>query len=82
MASRFFVLNGEEHDALFRPVNGQGGFQDLIHRLQSQFRPGTSELRITPEDIEDIQRYAFDYAQGEDRLMLIFQRHLGPTLAR
>lgn len=60
MASRFLVLNSRERDALLRPINGRGGFQDLMHRLQAQFRAGTSELRVTPDDIDDIQRYAFD----------------------
>jgi hypothetical protein len=32
-----------------------------MRRLQKAYRPGTQELAITDEDIDQIQRYAFDY---------------------
>lgn len=81
---RFLVLNDDEAGALRKPVRGKGGFQSLMRRLQGQYRAGTSELLIEDEDIEQIQHYAFDYAQGgwEDNLLAIFGRHLGPTLGR
>lgn len=84
MTSRFIVLDAQESSVLQQPVVGQGGFQSLMRRLQSQFRAGTSELKITPDDIEQIQKYAFDYEQGgwEDDLLKIFARHLGATLGR
>jgi hypothetical protein len=81
---QFLVLNEGEIAALRKQVKGQGGFQSLMRRLQGQYRPGTSELRIEDDDVEQIQHYAFDYEQGgwEDDLMAIFSRHLGPTLGR
>jgi hypothetical protein len=84
MPGRFLLLDGQERAVLQKAVRGQGGFQSLMRRLQSQFRPGTSELRIDATDIEQIQQYAFDYEQGgwEEDLLAIFSRHLGPTLGR
>lgn len=85
--SRFFVLNDAERAELFRqdPASrNKGGFQNLMLRLQEKYRSGTQELRVTDEDIADIQRHAFDYEQGgwEERLLTIFRRHLGPRLGR
>jgi hypothetical protein len=84
MPSQFLVLNEAEIEILLKPVRGQGGFQNLMRRLQNQYRHGTQELRLEDEDIEDIQRYAFDYEQGgwEDDLKAMLARHLGPTLGR
>jgi hypothetical protein len=85
--ARFFQLNREEREELFRqdPASRRnGGFQSLLVRLQDQYRPGTEEIRLVNEDVEDIARHAFDYEQGgwEDRLVKIFGRHLGPRLGR
>ena len=84
---KFLVLDADEIDALFEqdPATAKdGGFQSLMVRLQKNFRSGTQELRIDDQDLDDIQRYAFDYRQGgwETRLMRIFLRNLGPTLGR
>jgi len=85
--ARFLVLNDEEREELFRQdpaTKNRGGFQNLMLRLQSQYRPGSQELRIDDHDIDDIQRHAFDYEQGgwEEQLLKIFSRHLGPRLGR
>ncbi len=84
MPSRFLVLNESEIAALRKRVNGRGGFQNLMRRLQSGYRSGTQELPISDDDIGQIQHYAFDYEQGgwESDLLAIFSRHLGPTLGR
>ena len=84
MGSRFLVLNKEEESHLLKRQNGQGGFQSFMRRLQKQYRRGTQELPVTDDDIDQIQRYAFDYQQGgwEEDLKAIFARHLGPTLGR
>lgn len=39
---------------------------------------------MSDKDLDDIQRYAFDYEQGgfEGRLLSIFGRVLGPKLGR
>lgn len=44
-----------------------GGFQHLIHRLQSDLRPqpdGSAVLKITREDAERLIHYAQDFGQG------------------
>ena len=85
--SKFLVLNEAERLALFKqdPTRkSKGGFQGFMVRLQTQYRQGTKELRLTDKDLEDIPRYAFDYEGGgwEDDLRDIFERHLGPQLGR
>ena len=84
MASRFLVLNRDEEAVLLKVVRGQGGFQGFMRRLQKAYRRRTQELPITDDDIDQMQRYAFDYTQGgwEDDLLAIFSRHLGPRLGR
>lgn len=85
--AKFFQLNREEREELFRQdpsSRRDGGFQSFLVRLQEQYRPGTEEIGLTDEDVEDIARHAFDYKQGgwEERLITIFGRHLGPRLGR
>jgi len=65
--ARFLVLSDEEREELFRQgpaTKNRGGFQNLMLRLQTQYRPGSQELRIDDHVIDDIQRHAFDYEQG------------------
>lgn len=80
----YIVLNENESAALLKPQKGQGGFQSLMRRLQGQYRAGTQELRISEDDLADVQNYAFDYNQGgwENDLKAIFARHYGPNLGR
>ena len=61
-----------------------GGWQSFLVRLQRNTNSTTGELNLTDEDIQQIQRYAFDYGKGgwEDRLKELFGRHLGPNLGR
>jgi hypothetical protein len=77
-------LNADELAELNRPLNGVGGFQSLIKRLQSQVNPATHEVRLTDTDVDELQHYAFDFKQGgfQDRLVMIFGRVLGPKLGR
>ena len=80
-------LDATEREILFRqPAStaGDGGFQGFLVSLQERIDPQTGRLDLTAEDLERIPRYAFDYEQGgwEDRLIAIFQRHLGPRLGR
>jgi hypothetical protein len=80
----FYVLNADEIAELDRPVTGKGGFENFLRRLQRQFRCGTSEIRLTDKDLEDIPYYAFHFKHGgwQRRLLKIFGRVLGPTLDR
>lgn len=54
---------------LKRPVEGQGGLQSLLRRLNRNLAPDGS-LNLTDTDVERIRRYASEYGQGgfEDRL--------------
>lgn len=80
----FYELHREEIAELDRPIRGVGGFQSLMKRLQKQLNHGTGTIHLTADDLEDIRRSAFEYAEGgfEDRLVAIFGRVLGPKLGR
>jgi hypothetical protein len=84
MGRRYVMLNADELAELNQPPNGSGGFQTFIKRLQSQVNHATSEVRLTDDDVSDLQHYAFDFKQGgfQDRLIAIFGRTLGPKLGR
>ncbi len=58
---------------LSRPLRGQGGYQSLLARLQSNMN-GT-RLRLTRDDCERVVRYATQYGQGgfQERLRSIVQ---------
>lgn len=62
-------LNSEELEFLNRPVNGQGGFQDLLRALAAQ-RQGTKQS-LTASQAEKVLRYSSHYGQGgyEGRLL-------------
>lgn len=47
---------------LRRPVNGEGGFQNLLRALQRQLKE--DELVLTPDLIEKIARYVERYGHG------------------
>ena len=78
------TLNTSEMSELNEETPGQGGFQDLLERLQQRLDTHTGELTLTDADLERIRRYAFKYGKGgwEDRLIAMFSRHLGPKLGR
>jgi hypothetical protein len=80
----FLELNKEEKATLDRAVNGRGGFEDFLRRLQKQVNHATRTITVSDEDLENIPRFAFDYKQGgwETRLTTIFGRVLGPKLGR
>lgn len=48
--------------ALQRPVNGEGGFQNLLRALQRQLTG--NELVLTPDLVEKIVRYVNRYGRG------------------
>ena len=79
-----YELTREEIADLDRPVKGLGGFEGLMRRLQKQVNHATGEIKVSDDDLAEIQRCAFDYKQGgfEDRLVFIFGRVLGPKFGR
>lgn len=62
MANRRIVLSGPARKAYAKPVNGRGGHQTLIRRLQKQIDNGI--LTVSDADIEKIARYAAMYGGG------------------
>ena len=83
--ANYYVLNAEEEACLLKKQVGKGGFQDFMRKRQKSYRHGSQELPVlTEEEIDQAQRYAFDYGQGtwEEDLKAIFARHLGPNLGR
>lgn len=81
------TLNSEEMAVLFLQdpdSSSKGGYQSLLVRLQKNTNRTSGALNLTPQDLERIPRYAFDYGNGgwEGRLTSIFQRNLGADLGR
>lgn len=79
-------LNAGEQAELSRQdpaTSADGGFQALLVSLQKRVQPN-GDLTLTPDDLERIPRYAFDYGNGgwEDTLAAIFARNLGARLGR
>ena len=66
-------LTPDQVEYLSRPLRGQGGYQSLLARLQSNMN-GT-RLRLTRDDCERVVRYATQYGQGgfQERLRSIVQ---------
>jgi hypothetical protein len=79
-------LNDDEFEALMvqpDPASrSEGGFQRLLLTLQDNTDPNTKILVLPVHLIEKINRYAFDYGQGEweRTLKRIFSRSLGDGL--
>ena len=80
----FLELNAAEVAELNRPARGVGGFQSFIERPQSQVNHATATIKVTNDDVAEIQHYAFDFKQGgfQERLLFIFGRVLGAKLGR
>ena len=81
------TLSNGEMEILFRQdprTERRGGYQSFLVRLQRNTDQPSGALRLTDSDLEKIPRYAFDYGNGgwENRLLGIFERHLGARLGR
>ena len=81
------TLNNAETTELLRQepnTASDGGFQQLLVKLQRQLNTKTNELLLDDDDIRKIPQYAYSYGQGgwQNRLELIFSRTLGCTLGR
>jgi len=66
------TLSPAELSVLTRPVDGSGGFQDLLRGLQAAVRNNT--LTLTVSQVHRIVRYVNQYGQGG------FQERLGIVL--
>ena len=69
-------LTADEAERFRRPINGQGGFQSLLRRIQPRIDPTTNVLDISEADLETLVRYSFDYGTGG------FQGRTEPTARR
>jgi hypothetical protein len=83
----WIVLNSDETALLDKQdpsTASDGGFQSMMVRFQKGLRRGTSELKLSDDDREQIARYAFDFKNGgwQSRLIGIFGRTLGEKLGR
>jgi hypothetical protein len=68
MTARVINVPPDVAAVIRKPVEGQGGFQELIRRLQEQLDCNDA-LTLTDEDIERIQRYqSYEPGGFEDRL--------------
>ncbi|NPV43662.1 MAG: hypothetical protein HPY70_06760 [Firmicutes bacterium] len=54
----------EDMESLLKEVKGQGGFQDLIRKLQRQYSSKNQTLVLDYSDIEKMIRYSQYYGQG------------------
>lgn len=56
------TLNTDALEALNMPINGQGGFQDFMKKLQNQCQNGV--LTYDDDDLQRLRDYANDYGIG------------------
>ncbi len=80
----YIDLSKNEVAEINRRVNGSGGFETFLRKLQDQLNPATGAVKLSAEDLDYIPHAAFDYTDGgfESRLLKIFGRVLGPKLGR
>lgn len=73
MTTHSVSITLDVESAIRKPIEGQGGFQDLLRKLQGQLNVDSSVLAVTDEDIERIVRYK-TYEPGG------FEERLAPVL--
>jgi len=84
---RTVYLNERELEALDRqdPVTtSDNGWQALLIRIRQKVDCATGCVHLDATDLEEIPRCAFDYGSGgwTARLLVVFERTLGPRLGR
>lgn len=68
-------LTPEDFDVLMKPIEGQGGFQNVLSRVQSWADPDTRRVYIPVSELESIVRHVMKYGEGgfQDRLRPIVE---------
>lgn len=76
-----FELTPDESEHLQRPINGQGGFQNVLTALNAALDPTTGQLSLDDELLGKTIRYA-GYAQGgfQGRLKEAIRRNVADLL--
>jgi site-specific DNA-methyltransferase (adenine-specific) len=69
-------LDPTEMEPLTREVNGTGGYQSFIRKLQRQYSPKEGQIILDIEDIQRMPRYVTKYGQGgfQDRLSFLMNK--------
>jgi len=69
-------LSPEDIEPILHKVKGQGGFQDLIKKLQKQYSGEKQTLVLDHHDINRMIRYSKRYGQGgfQDKLSCVLSR--------
>lgn len=60
---RLVAVDNALNTDLMRPVNGSGGFQDLLRRLQRSVRMRRT-MEISAEDVKRLRDYCKRYGEG------------------
>ena len=76
------ILTKDESAVLMQPVEGQGGWQSLLRRLQAAYDPATGVISVADADLDRLRSYCTDYGDGgwQKRVRQVFGRTLGPGL--
>ena len=77
MATRI-VVSGDQAKELLKPVNGQGGFQSLLRRLQKTMEVQVI-LSVNDEDFKRLSGYMDLYGSGgyQDRIIRLIRGESG-----
>ncbi|MCF6096377.1 hypothetical protein L1766_05060 [Thermovorax subterraneus] len=57
-------LSPEDIESIVKEVSGQGGFQDLLRKLQKQYSVENRSIYLEHSDIERMIRYSKEYGEG------------------
>ncbi len=57
-------LDSNAIEQLLKPVNGDGGYQSLMRKLQAQYNHNNGILEYDGDDLEKLKRYANEYESG------------------
>ena len=69
-------LTDDDRRLLNRPINGQGGFQTLLRRLQECCNEDWTRITVDAQLYERIRRYTANYGSGgfQGRLRSLAER--------
>ncbi len=73
---QLFGINPEDIEPILQLQAGQGGFQDLLSKINGQYSEQTQVLSLYQEDIERLYRYTEKYGSGG------FQNRIKPLLEK